>query len=114
MEDALHYNPYGKYHWYFVPAYYAAKRYQEAVHTMKNVHNPTSLMHSWMAVACAKNGDIDGASRAMTQMITETTAKLGEAKAPSSWFDFLMERYPAEPATREHYADGLRLAGLSD
>ena len=112
MADALRYNPYGKYNWYLVPAYYAAGRYEDAIHMLNNIHNPTAIMRSWHAASYARIGDVDKASNATNRMISEASAMLGSDNLPASWLDFLVERYPAEPGSREHYAEGLRMSGL--
>ncbi len=117
INEANRYNPFGKYNWSLVPAYYAMQRYDEAKSVMSAIQNPASLMIIWMAAVYAQAGDIEKASELATRFVATVEQKLGAlgVETPPSWLGFIDERWPFKHSTdREHFLEGLRKAGIKE
>ena len=117
INEANRYNPFGKYNWSLVPAYYAMQRYDEAKSVMSAIQNPASLMIIWMAAVYAQAGDIEKASELAARFVAIVEQKLGAlgVETPPSWLGFIDERWPFKHSTdREHFLEGLRKAGIKE
>ena len=117
IADAKQYDPFGKYNWSLVPAYYGMRRYEEAKLMMHAIQNPAAIMMFWMAAVYAQAGDIDKAKELAVKFIdvAKEKLKLTNTPFPDSWLDFVDERWPfKQPEDREHFLDGLRKAGVPE
>ena len=109
IQEAMQINPHHpyNYHFHLGQAYFVLHRYQEAINAFKRglASNPASeRMRVWLAAALAQSGDIDAAKWEAEQIIADHA-------------DFSLQRmtqaFPFNnPADREHFLAGLRLAGL--
>ena len=117
ISEARRHNPFGKYDWGLVPAYYAMHRYAEIIEVMRGIPNPAAIQLCWMAATYAQSGNLDQASQCAEQFVTEVKIKLdsiGEM-LPYSWLTFLSERWPIkEKNDRDHFIEGLRKAGIPE
>jgi len=117
VNEANRYNPFGKYNWSLVPAYYAMQRYDEAISAMSAIQNPATLMIIWMAAVYAQAGDIEKASELAARFVAVVEQKLGAlgVETPPSWLGFVDERWPFKHSgDREHFLEGLRKAGIKE
>jgi adenylate cyclase len=117
VNEASRYNPFGKYNWSLVPAYYAMQRYDEAKSAMSAIQNPAALMIIWMAAVYAQVGDIEKASELAARFVAIVEQKLGAlgVETPPSWLGFVDERWPFKHSRdREHFLEGLRKAGIKE
>jgi adenylate cyclase len=117
INEANRYNPFGKYNWSLVPAYYEMQRYDEAKSAMSAIQNPAASMLIWMAVVYAQAGDIEKASDLAARFVGIVEQKLGElgVETPPSWLGFVDERWPFKHSRdREHFLEGLRKAGIKE
>ena len=117
VTEARRNNPYGKNDWSLVPAYYAARRYGEAMHVMRAIPNPAPIMLPWMAAVYVQAGDTENAHNAAAKFIAIAKAKLVAVgtPVPRSWLDFITQRFPFKhPHDMEHLLDGLRKAGVPE
>jgi len=108
-------NPYGKYDWNFVPAYYLSQRYKEAIQILESIHNPAPLMLPWMVAIYVRMEDMENARRVASDFVGIAQAKLeAQAAVPSSWIEFVAERCRfSNQQYIEDFANDLRKAGLS-
>ena len=108
-------NPYGKYDWNFVPAYYLSQRYKEAIQILESIHNPAPLMLPWMVAIYVRMEVMENARRVASDFVGIAQAKLeAQAAVPSSWIEFVAER--CQFSNQQHiegFAYDLRKAGLS-
>ena len=117
INEANRYNPFGKYNWSLVPAYYAMQRYDEAKSVMSAIQNPAPLMIIWMAAVYAQAGDIEKASELAARFVAFVESKLGAlgVETPPSWLGFVGERWPFKHSRdSEHFLQGLRKAGIKE
>jgi adenylate cyclase len=117
INEANRYNPFGKYNWSLVPAYYVMQRYDEAKSAMSAIQNPVALMIIWMAAVYAQAGDIEKASELAASFVATVEQKLGAlgVETPPSWLGFVDERWPFKHSRdREHFLEGLRKAGIKE
>jgi tetratricopeptide (TPR) repeat protein len=117
INEANRYNPFGKYNWSLVHAYYAMRRYDDARLMMRAIQNPAAIMITGMAAVYAQAGDIKEAQALVAKYIAIAEDKLSAAGAPlpQSWLGFVAERWPFKhPEDREHFLDGLRKAGVPE
>ena len=117
VNEALRYNPYGKYYFFLVPAYYVAHRYDDAIQVMSNIKNPAPIMLCWAAAAYAQAGDIESAQDAVERFvaIAETNLRAAGSPIPGSWVDFMAQRFQAkQDKDREHFKEGLSKAGVPE
>ena len=117
INEASRYNPFGKYNWSLVPAYYAMQRYDEAILAMNAIQCPAAIMMIWMAAVHAQAGNIMEASELAAEFVAIVEQKLGAigVALPQSWLGFVDERWPFKHSEdREHFLEGLRKAGLAE
>ncbi len=69
INEASRYNPFGKYNWSLVPAYYAMQRYDEAKLAMNAIQSPAAMMIIWMAAVYAQAGNIMEASELVAKFV---------------------------------------------
>jgi adenylate cyclase len=94
------------YTWYLGIALYLAHRYEDAIATLRRGQPLNSMAWRWLAAACAQLGREQDARAA-----AEAYLKLTPDFAIGRHLEALHFRYPED---REHYAEGLRKAGLPD
>ena len=90
---------------FLVMVYFNGRRYEDAVATMDRIENPPTLAFRWYIAALAHLG-----------RDAEARAAAGEYRRRNP--DFILARHLSrvhfhKPEDKEHYAEGLRLAGLS-
>lgn len=115
VNEARRRNPFGKYDWGLVPAYYSTRRYQDAVNLMRGLHDAAPIQLCWLGLAHAQLGNIEIAKKIVEEFVSTAAAKLSAVGValPQSWSNFVMQRWPFEQAKdREHFRDGLRKAGM--
>jgi hypothetical protein len=115
INQASRHNPFGKYNWSLVPAYYVMRRYDEAKLAMRAIQSPAAMMIIWMAAVYAQAGDTTQARELATRFVEMAKDKLNQVGTPlpQSWLVFVAERWPfKQPDDREHFLDGLRKAGV--
>ena len=115
INQASRHNPFGKYNWSLVPAYYAMRRYDEAKLAMRAIQSPAAMMIIWMAAVYAQAGDTMQARELATRYVDIAKDKLNQVGTPlpESWLVFVAKRWPfSQPEDREHFLDGLRKAGV--
>jgi TolB-like protein/DNA-binding winged helix-turn-helix (wHTH) protein len=111
IREAMQINPHHpyNYHFHLGQAYYVLKRYREAIDAFRDglSSNPASeRMRVWLAAALAQSGDLDEARWESEQIM---------AANPGFSVQRMAEAFPfKDPADRDHFLDGLRLAGLHD
>jgi adenylate cyclase len=94
------------YTWYLGIALYLARRYEDAITTLRRGQPLNGMAYRWLAAACAQLGREQDAKAAAEEYL-----KLTPDFAIGRHLEALHFRYPED---REHYADGLRKAGLPD
>lgn len=117
ITEASQYDPFGKYNWSLVTAYYGMRRYEEAKLMMHAIQNPAAIMMLWMAAVYAQAGEIEKAKGLAVKFIAIAEEKLSLANTsfPNSWLGFVDERWPFKQLEdREHFLDGLRKAGVPE
>jgi adenylate cyclase len=117
ITEARRHNPFGKYDWSLVPAYYLARRYDEAINVMRGIQDPAPIQLCWVAATYAQAGEIENAGKIGARLIDAMSSKLTSVGAtmPKSWLGFISQRYPfKERNDMEHFLDGLRKAGVPD
>jgi hypothetical protein len=117
ITEAKQYDPFGKYSWSLVPAYYAMRLYDDAKLIMGAIQNPPAMMLIWMAVVYVQAGDTREAREMAEKFIAIASDKLSQAGTafPESWLDFVSERWPFKHSVdREHFLEGLRKAGVPE
>ncbi len=117
VTEARSHNPFGKYDWSYVPAFFVAQRYSEAIEVMRGIQNPAPYMLCWMAALYAQAGETDRANAAITAFIETTSAQLLSVGTPlpASWLEFIAERWRfTQQKDMAHFLDGLRMAGLPE
>jgi adenylate cyclase len=117
VTEARHHNPFGKYDWSLVPAYYAAHRYSDAIGVMRGIRNPAPAQLCWVAATYAQAGEIATARAIATEFVTIARDKLTSVGAaiPSDWSEFMARRWPFKhQEDTEHFLSGLRKAGMAD
>ena len=110
VNEALRLNPYGKYNWSLVPAYFAARRYDEAIQVMRSIQNPAPVMLCWFAAIYAHAGDDRNAQAAAELFMRRASEKLASrgTPLPENWIDFILLRYPTNlPEEKRHFEEGL-------
>lgn len=115
VTEARRHNPFGKYDWSLVPAYYLARRYDEAINVMQGIQDPAPIQLCWVAATYAQAGEIEAAGKLGARLIDAMRSKLTSvcATMPKNWLDFIAQRYPFRERTdMEHFLDGLRKAGV--
>jgi adenylate cyclase len=94
------------YTWYLGIAFYLARRYDEAVTALRRGRPLGSMAYRWLAAAYGQLGREQDAKAAAEEYL-----KLTPDFAIGRHLETLHFRYPED---REHYAEGLRKAGLPD
>jgi adenylate cyclase len=115
ITEARRHNPFGKYDWSLVPAYYLARRYDEAINAMRGIQDPAPILLCWVAATYAQAGEIEAVGKLGARLIDAMSSKLTSvcATMPKNWLDFIAQRYPFRERTdMEHFLDGLRKAGV--
>ena len=108
VEKAMRFNP-GFPHWYGLNlgiALYVARRYENAVTTLRKSKVPGAVVHRWLAASYAQLGREAAATAAAAEDLRRTP-------------DFSIAKHlvsiPVRDADdRDHYADGLRKARLPE
>ena len=114
VNEASHIDPFGKFGWYLGQAYYAARRYDEAISAFKSVRNPIALIHAWIAASYAQAGQEAEAKQAAQECVSAKEAELAVPVESHNWLEFLIQRWPFKhEEDSEHLREGLRKAGLS-
>lgn len=117
VSEARHHNPFGKYDWSLVPAYYTARRYGDAINVMRGIRDPAPTQLCWVAATYAQAGEIATARTIATELITIARDKLTSvgAEIPGDWSEFMARRWPFKNGEdMEHFLSGLRKAGMAD
>jgi adenylate cyclase len=113
VNEASHIDPFGKFGWYLGQAYYAARRYDEAISALKSVRNPIALIYVWIAVSYAQAGLEAQAKHAAQECVSTTEKEFGVRAESRNWHDFFSQRWPFKhEEDSEHLREGLRKAGL--
>lgn len=114
VNEASRIDPFGKFGWYLGQAYYAARRYDEAISEFKSVRNPIVLIHAWIAASYAQAGREAEAKQAAQECASAKEAELAVRVESHNWLEFLIQRWPFKhEEDSEHLREGLRKAGLS-
>lgn len=116
INQACRLNPFGNFNWYLGQAYFAGRRYEEAIRALKSVRNPVAFVRSWLVAGLGQAGKEDEARRAAGDFVTTAETELAGIGVPTprSWLEFIAERCPfKQHADLEHLLDGLRKAGLT-
>lgn len=111
--EASNINPFGKIGYYLGQAYYAARRYPEAIRALKTVHDPIALIYAWLAASYAQSGQQTMATEAAEKFVTMARTEIFVSKTLTGWVEFFSQRWPFK--NREdltHVLNGLRQAGL--
>jgi TolB-like protein/DNA-binding winged helix-turn-helix (wHTH) protein len=109
IRQAMQINPHHpyNYHFHLGQAYFVLHRYQEAIDAFRLglSSNPASeRMRVWLAASLAQSGDIETANWEGEQV---------KAANPAFSLQRMAEAFPfKDPADREHFLAGLKLAGL--
>jgi adenylate cyclase len=107
IREAMLHNPEVPY-WYWwnlARAYYMAKRYEEAIDAAGKITDPPNDVLLITAASKAQLGDLDAARAEMAQF-SKNDPEWSIAKAA--------ERYFRRDSDRQHWLEGLRLAGLKE
>jgi tetratricopeptide (TPR) repeat protein len=108
IQKALRLNPHppGRYYWLLGAAQFAGGQYESAVATLRKEATYRSGSRRTLAAALAQLGRLDEARQ---------EAKLFMASNPNFTVSAWIEAHPfADDATRQHFMDGYRKAGLPD
>jgi len=102
--------------WYRGIALFTARRYEEAIAVLKQVHNPTNETHFWLAASYAAAGQIAEARATLEQFLARAQQEM--ARFPGRRLaDWEPQIHAAieyrDPAAFEHLRAALRTAGLS-
>ncbi len=117
VTEACRLNPFGRFGWALGQVYYAAHRYEEAVHALRNVRSPSPLIRAWMAASYAQAGRGTEARQTAKDFVADAERKLADAGAPipQDWLDFIAQRWRfKQREDLEHLLDGLRKTGLPE
>ena len=102
--------------WVAGDAYYAARKYKEALNAFQNISNPADEIRGWMAACYQRLGDHDNAVRYLKQYLDLTKKHM--ARFPqtleewkSIWESIAVYRYQEN---LDHPFDALCEAGLTD
>ncbi len=117
LEHSLQLDPFGNSvtEWYLGIAYFMARRYKEAIGSLKGSRLGLAEVQAWLAATYAQAGlteqaKVEGAAY-MRAALEEM--KGNDAEPPASWIEFLAERGPfLNKDDMDHFVDGLRKAGL--
>jgi TolB-like protein/class 3 adenylate cyclase/cytochrome c-type biogenesis protein CcmH/NrfG len=115
IERALQLNPFGKYHWYFGLAKFAARRYDEAIELLRNVRDPSSAVVALLAASFAQLNRMDEARLALNRFreLANRTPVMQKLCDPADWRKYFVVRWPfRDKADLEHLLAGLRKAGV--
>jgi tetratricopeptide (TPR) repeat protein len=117
ITQAARLNPFGRYGIALGMALFSAKRYDEAIGSLKTARGRLPHVHAFLAASYAHAGKVAEAKAAALQLIevarTET-AKV-DASPPDNWLTFLAEKFPyRDRADLDHLLNGLRIAGVPD
>jgi len=106
LKDAMRLNPFypDYYLWYLADAYFALRQYDDTVETLERMTNPT-LGCRLLAASHAYRGDPKARTYADLVLRTQPGFSINE------WVNKQPEINPAET---QHFAEGLRKAGLPD
>lgn len=107
LKQAMRLNPYfpDTYLWYLADAYFALRQYDETVETLQRMTNP--VIGSRLLAASYAYLDQDDAARAHARIVLKVQPDF----SINAWVNKQPEINPAET---QHFAEGLRKAGLPD
>jgi adenylate cyclase len=114
-EEASRLNPFGKYGWYLGQSYYAARRYSDAIASLKGLSSPTAMVLAWLAASYAMAGALreTDLSRESFRRTAKSDPALGAISDAREWRLFFSRRWPFQnPEDLDHLFAGLRKAGL--
>ncbi|MFQ5984806.1 MAG: BTAD domain-containing putative transcriptional regulator [Alphaproteobacteria bacterium] len=126
-EKAIRLNPYHP-PWYLDflgSAYYAARRYQEAITALEGARDALPDTAPWLAASYGQSGRLDDARALMTDYLGSAGAEpwwlnVPESTAevegdPTGLLRYMVYMYPFKnPGDLDHLLDGLRKAGLTE
>lgn len=103
--------------WFHGVAYYSARRYDEAIDLLVDVHEPANEINGWLAASLAQTGRTEEAGRYLDRFLEN--AKKEFVRYPGDrlgdwepyWNDTMRYKNRAD---LDHLLDGLRKAGLED
>ena len=101
--------------WYLGIAYFMARRYDEAITTLKGSRAGLAEVQAWLAAAYAQAGLTEKAELAGAAYMQAAIEEMkgNETEPPARWIDFLAERGPfLNESDMDHFVEGLRKAGL--
>ena len=116
LNEALEYNPLANYQWFVGQIEYIAERYEEAVQALISISSPNALVHAFLAASYGQLGNLPAATRQKDEFIArvEVLLEASGAKAPDSWIDLVLARYPfKDEADADRLRSGLGKAGFS-
>lgn len=107
LQLAMRLNPYHPdwYLWYLGDAYYALRRYEDAIEALERMTNPV-IGCRLFAASHAQLGDVEKASFHAKQVLT--------MQPDFSVDDWVRKQPEVNPAETQHLAEGLKKAGLPD
>jgi adenylate cyclase len=96
-------------------AAYGAKRYDDALTSLRAIPGPTNEVNAFLAMCCAQLGRDTEAKTAMARFLTAAERDNGDFPGTDGgrWREYWQVRYPFKHAEDfEHVMQGLRKAGL--
>jgi adenylate cyclase len=117
INQAARLNPFGRYGIALGMALFSAKRYEEAIGSLKTARGRIPHVHAFLAASYAHAGmdaKARGAASQLIEIAQSETAKV-DASTPDNWMAFLAEKFPyRDQADLDHLLVGLRMAGVPD
>lgn len=117
INEARRYDPYGIYDYSLATSHFVARNYESAIHYMRSLQNPAPIMAMYMAAIYAQAGEVENATDLAARNIDIVKAKLVSVGTPlpESWLNFVSQRIPFKhKKDREHFLEGLRIAGVPE
>jgi adenylate cyclase len=115
VDQAARLNPFGRFGAALGMALFSAKRYDEAVASLKTVRGKLPHANAFLAASYAHTGAEEESRNAAAQLVKVAWSQMTKVGAPipESWSVFLTERFPfRHQADLNHLLEGLRKAGV--
>ncbi len=116
VNQAARLNPFGRYGVALGMALFSAKRYEEAIASLKTTRGKLPHAHAYLAASYAHAGADAEARVAASQLVVVARSEMAKvgASVPENWLEFLAEKFPyRDRADANHLLDGLRKAGVT-
>ncbi|HUG79283.1 MAG TPA: adenylate/guanylate cyclase domain-containing protein, partial [Burkholderiales bacterium] len=82
VTQACRLNPFGNFNWYLGQAYFAGRRYEEAIHALKKIRNPVAFVRSWLVASLGHAGREKEGREAAKELLAAARTEAADIGVP--------------------------------